>query len=130
MLRQALQNALFSRRVPRQFARLVRQAQDPAARPVLPGALAGPLPDEDAAALMAPLCNDVRWPASVAAYRRAAAADRARHPLTAGMPANVVPCAFWKDAPAQKPTRITADGPSNILMIQNRGTPAPRTSAP
>ncbi len=122
-LRQALQNALYSDGFFPQLARLVRQAQDPAARPVLPQALAGPLPDEDAATVMATVCNDVRWPASVPAYRRAVAADRARHPLTAGMPANVAACAFWKDAPAQKPTRITADGPSNILMIQNRRDP-------
>ncbi|SEE76806.1 TAP-like protein [Streptomyces sp. 2112.3] len=123
LLRQALHSALQSDDRFPSFARLVRQAQDPGARPVLPDALAGPLPDEQAAAMTATVCNDVRWPASVAAYRRAAAVDRARHPLTAGMPANVTPCAFWKDAPVQKPTRITADGPSNILMLQNRRDP-------
>ncbi|WP_199844943.1 alpha/beta hydrolase, partial [Streptomyces scabiei] len=29
----------------------------------------------------------------------------------------------WKDAPADRPTRITDRGPSNILMIQNRRDP-------
>lgn len=124
LLRQALLNSLQRDDLFPQLARLVRQAQDPAARPVLPDALAGPLPDESAAAMTATVCNDVRWPASVAAYRRAVALDRARHPLTAGMPVNVTPCAFWKNAPAQKPTRITAEGPSNILMLQNRRDPA------
>ncbi|MFG2830830.1 alpha/beta hydrolase [Streptomyces sp. NPDC048434] len=124
LLRQALQNALYSDGLFPPLARLVRQAQDPAARPVLPDALAGPLPDANAAAVMATICNDVRWPASVPGYRRAVAADRARHPLTAGMPANVVPCAFWKDAPADRPVRITAEGPSNILLVQNRRDPA------
>ncbi|MGW3007992.1 alpha/beta hydrolase [Streptomyces sp. NPDC001219] len=122
-LRQALQNALQSDGLFAGLGRLVRQAQDPAAVPVLPDALAGPMPDEDAAVTMATICNDVRWPAaSVPAHRRAVAADRARHPLTAGMPVNITPCAFWK-APAERPTRITADGPSNILMVQNRRDP-------
>ncbi|MFE1174412.1 alpha/beta hydrolase [Streptomyces sp. NPDC058773] len=121
-LRQALQNALAGDAMFAQVARLVRQAQDPAAEPVLPDAVAGPMPDEDASAVMATLCNDVRWPASVPAHRRAVAADRARHPLTAGMPVNISPCGFWK-APAERPTRITADGPSNILMVQNRRDP-------
>ncbi|MGA5560278.1 alpha/beta hydrolase [Streptomyces platensis] len=122
VLRQALQNALQSDALFAETARLVQQAQDPAAEPVLPDALAGPLPDQDAAAVMATVCNDVRWPASVPAHRRAVAADRARHPLTAGLPANITPCGFWK-APAEPPTRITADGPSNILMVQNRRDP-------
>jgi pimeloyl-ACP methyl ester carboxylesterase len=74
--------------------------------------------------MVAVICNDVRWPASVSSYRRAGAADRLRHPLTAGMPANITPCAFWKDAPAEKPTTITSKGPSNILMIQNLRDPA------
>lgn len=121
-LRQALQNALQSDALFAETARLIQQAQDPAAEPVLPDALAGPLPDQDAAATMAAVCNDVRWPASVPAHRRAVAADRARHPLTAGMPANITPCGFWQ-APAEPPTRITADGPSNILMVQNRRDP-------
>ncbi|MGY5123209.1 alpha/beta hydrolase [Streptomyces nigrescens] len=122
-LRQALQNALYSDGLFAGTARLIRQAQDPAAEPVLPDTLAGPLPDQDAAATMATVCNDVRWPASVPAHRRAVAADRARHPLTAGMPANITPCSFWQ-APAEPPTRITADGPSNILMVQNHRDPA------
>lgn len=122
-LRQAMQNALAGDDLFAELARLVRAAREPAAEPVLPAALAGPLPDEDAAVMMATICNDVRWPASVPAYRRAVAADRVRHPLTGGMPVNVLACAFWKDAPADAPTRITADGPADILMIQNRRDP-------
>ncbi|MEW1749142.1 alpha/beta hydrolase [Streptomyces angustmyceticus] len=130
LLRQALLDALYSDASFPGFARLVRQAQDPDATPVLPGALAGPLPDESAAAVLVTLCNDVRWPASVPAHRRAVAADRVRHPLTAGMPANLTPCSFWKEAPAERPARITDQGPSNILMLQNRRDPAtPYTGA-
>lgn len=39
------------------------------------------------------------------------------------MPVNALPCSFWQ-TPAQKPTRITDDGPSNILMLQSRRDPA------
>ncbi|WP_407288794.1 alpha/beta hydrolase [Streptomyces sp. BP-8] len=123
-LRQALQNALYDDDSFAPLARLVQAARLPAEKPVLPAALAQPLRDQDAAVTVAVICNDVRWPSSVPAYRRAVAADRVRHPLTAGMPANVSPCAFWKDAPAEQPTRITAEGPSNILMIQNLRDPS------
>ncbi|MFP3992687.1 alpha/beta hydrolase, partial [Streptomyces sp. E11-3] len=125
MLRQALQMALYSDADFPALARLVRAAQDPDGKPVLPGALTGPMSDEDAAVTMAVVCNDVnRWPRSVPGYARAVAADRARYPLTAGMPVNVTPCAFWKDAPSEKPTRITSDGPSNVLMIQSLRDPS------
>ncbi|MET9961759.1 alpha/beta hydrolase [Streptomyces sp. NPDC006326] len=123
-LRQALQNGLYGDALFPVVARLALAAQDPAAVPVLPPELARPLPDTDAAVAVGVICNDVRWPEGVGAYGAAAAADRAAHPLTAGMPANITPCAFWKDAPAERPTRITAQGPSNILMIQNLRDPA------
>ncbi|TQE22350.1 alpha/beta hydrolase [Streptomyces ipomoeae] len=123
-LRQAMQTALYDDTSFDELARLIRQAQDPKATPVLTPDVAGPMGDEDAAVTMAVICNDVRWPSSVAAHRRAVAVDRARHPLTAGMPVNITPCSFWKDAPVEKPTRITDDGPSNVLMVQYRRDPA------
>lgn len=124
MLRQALQTALYGDAQFPAFARLVRAAQDPKAVPELPKELAGVLPDSDAALMVGVICNDVAWPKGVSGYERAVAADRAAHPLTAGMPANITPCAFWKDAPAERPTRITDRGPSNILMVQNLRDPA------
>ncbi|MFC0844517.1 alpha/beta hydrolase [Streptomyces noboritoensis] len=123
-LRQALQLALESDGSFPMLARLVKEARDPKAVPVLPPPLAGPLSDQDAAAVVAVLCNDVSWPKSVPSYERAVAADRIRHPLTAGSPVNVLPCTFSKDAPAEKPVRITDEGPSNILMIQGLRDPA------
>ncbi|MFJ8311879.1 MULTISPECIES: alpha/beta hydrolase [unclassified Streptomyces] len=123
LLRQALQNALESDEAFPELAHLVKAAQDPGGKPVLPGALAAPLPDQGAAVAVAVICNDVAWPDSVPAYEKAVAADRARHPLTAGMPANITPCSFWKDGPVEKPARITSDGPSDILMIQNLRDP-------
>ncbi|MFZ3471768.1 alpha/beta hydrolase [Streptomyces sp. 4.24] len=124
MLRQALQNSLYGDALFPAFARLVRSAQDPAAVPVLPKELAGPLPDTDASLMVGVICNDAAWPKDPARYAGAVAADRVAHPLTAGMPVNITPCAFWKDAPAERPTRITGRGPSNILMVQNLRDPA------
>ncbi|MGK4579793.1 alpha/beta hydrolase [Kitasatospora sp. HPMI-4] len=76
------------------------------------------------AASVGTFCNDVAWPGPTADYRGAAAADRAAHPLTAGMPVNVMPCAFWPVRPAEAPTRVTPDGPSNVLLVQNLRDPA------
>ncbi|MGA4801460.1 alpha/beta hydrolase [Streptomyces lavendulocolor] len=122
-LRQALQTALHSDDRFPALAALIRAAQDPAGKPVLTPETAGPLTDEQAAVTAAVVCNDVRWPSSVPAHRRAVAEDRTRHPLTAGMPVNITPCSFWKHAPADRPTRISDRGPSNVLMIQNRRDP-------
>ncbi|MFF2007565.1 alpha/beta hydrolase [Streptomyces sp. NPDC058195] len=122
-LLQALQMAMPSDGSFAGFAALVRAAGDATAKPVLPGALSGPLPDADAAVAMGVVCNDVRWRGTVAAHRRAVAADRVAHPLTAGAPVNVTACSFWKDAPAEEPARITGEGPSNILLIQGLRDP-------
>jgi hypothetical protein len=48
---------------------------------------------------------------------------RAAYPLTAGMPANIRPCAFWPYLPAEPPTRIAPRGGA-VLMVQNRRDPA------
>ncbi|MFB7937199.1 alpha/beta hydrolase [Streptomyces sp. NPDC056049] len=122
--RQALQLALYSDAAFPGFARLVGQALDPKAVPALPPELSGAMPDEAAAITVGVICNDVDWPRSVPAYARAVAADRARYPLTGGMPVNITPCAFWKGGAVEKPVRLTDDGPSNILMIQNLRDPA------
>ncbi|MFE5481830.1 alpha/beta hydrolase [Streptomyces sp. NPDC056527] len=123
VLRQALQNALYSDGAFAGFARLVVDAQVPDRKPTLPPQLSDALSDEDAAIMVGVICNDVKWPRSVPAHQRAVTADRARHPLTAGLPANITPCSFWK-APSEKPTRITDRGPSNILMIQSLRDPS------
>ncbi|MBT2527922.1 alpha/beta fold hydrolase [Streptomyces sp. ISL-99] len=124
-LRQALQNALYSDKAFPQVARLIKQARDQGAEVVLTPDIAKALSDQDAAVTMGVICNDVRWPAPTASsLERAVAADRARYPLTAGMPVNVTPCAFWKREPVEKPTRITGRGPSNILMVQSLRDPA------
>ncbi|ALG13419.1 alpha/beta hydrolase [Kibdelosporangium phytohabitans] len=87
-----------------------------------------PVPPESvlqniAAVAGATICNDVAWPTSVQVYQRDVLRSRARHPMTAGMAANIPPCAFWP-FPAGEPVRVSADGPSNILMVQSARDPA------
>ncbi|MFD3514205.1 alpha/beta hydrolase [Streptomyces sp. NPDC058657] len=127
-LRQALQTGLGSDAHFPAIARMMKSALapagSPAGTPVLTPEIAGPLPDTDAAVVMASICNDVRWPADISAYPEAVARDRASHPLTAGMPANLNACNFWKPAPTHTPTRLTDRGPSHILITQNLRDPA------
>ncbi|MFJ8472647.1 alpha/beta hydrolase [Kitasatospora sp. NPDC094011] len=70
------------------------------------------------------LCNDVAWPTDPAGYAKDVAADRAARPLTAGLPVNVMPCAFWPFKPAEPPVRVTDRGPANVLLAQNLRDPA------
>jgi pimeloyl-ACP methyl ester carboxylesterase len=92
------------------------------------GTPAPPIPPADLANLVAvqtaTACNDVAWPGSDHDYAGDVARNRAAYPLTAGMPVNIRPCAFWPYRPAEPPTRVTARGPHNIVMIQNRRDPA------
>ncbi|MFJ2754487.1 alpha/beta hydrolase [Nocardioides sp. NPDC087217] len=69
------------------------------------------------------ICNDARWPSSVATYQRNVAVDRIRYPLFGAAGANITPCAYWPD-PAEPQVRITDRGPANVLMVQNLRDPA------
>ncbi|WP_329471401.1 alpha/beta hydrolase [Streptomyces sp. NBC_01723] len=90
----------------------------------------GPLPskpptaasDNFPASRLHVLCNDSRWPQDVAAYQAGAAADRKAYPMLGGSTGNVTPCAFWPE-PKEKPVRISDEGPSNVLMVQNERDP-------
>lgn len=123
ILRQAVQQALYSDVNFPWLAQLIKAAEDPHTTLALPPGYATPMPDRDAAVFTATQCNDVSWPHDVRGYARAVATDRIRHPLTAGQPVNITPCAFWHTEPIDKPVRITSDGPSNILMLQNLRDP-------
>ncbi|MGV9852748.1 alpha/beta hydrolase [Streptomyces sp. NPDC003442] len=115
-LRQSMLNALYSRDDFEGLARLIADAdagKSPADPPADP-------PQDAAAVSLATICNDVEWPTSLPGYARDVAASRKSHPLTAGMPVNVTPCTFWHDAPRDKPVRITDQGPSNVLLVQNK----------
>jgi pimeloyl-ACP methyl ester carboxylesterase len=85
---------------------------------------ATPNPGDNALTVfLAVTCNDVEWPEDVATYRRAVAEDRVRYPLFGAASANILPCAYWRTAPAEPPVTITDEGPRNVLILQNRHDP-------
>ncbi|MFE5868070.1 alpha/beta hydrolase [Streptomyces roseifaciens] len=125
VLRQSLQLSLYDPDRYPQAAALIQAARSGGDSPLTaPDPFPEPLPQRDAAVFAGILCNDGSWSRDVSSYERGVAADRARYPLTAGMPASITPCAFWKGEPAEKPTRVTSRGPSNILMVQNLRDPS------
>jgi pimeloyl-ACP methyl ester carboxylesterase len=75
--------------------------------------------DNQATVALALTCGDAAWSHDVAGYTARTAADRKRWPLTAGMPANIWPCAYWH-APIEAPVKVTSSGPRNVLILQNR----------
>lgn len=97
-------------------AAAVRKARGYAALPVL---------DENFfSATLAVQCGDVPWPTELSQYQRDVATDSKRYPLVGAMTANMTPCARWPLAPKEEPTRITDDGPSKALVLQNLRDPA------
>ncbi|MEU3147501.1 MULTISPECIES: alpha/beta hydrolase [unclassified Streptomyces] len=85
------------------------------------------LPTDNALAVfLSVTCNDVEWPENVNTYRRGVAEDRERYPLYGAATANITPCAFWPYAPAEPPVEVEAEGPRNVLLLQNlRDAPTP-----
>ncbi|WP_432198342.1 alpha/beta hydrolase [Streptomyces sp. bgisy027] len=75
--------------------------------------------DNQATMFLALLCGDAEWPHDTDGYATRTAADREAWPLTAGMPANIWACAFWKE-PVEQPVTVTDEGPRNTLILQNR----------
>ncbi|KAA6221470.1 alpha/beta hydrolase [Streptomyces albofaciens JCM 4342] len=131
VLRQQLLTSLHSDSRLDGLITLMRAARAKLDDPKAPDLPAQPVPSpadieaqqQTAAVSTATLCNDVAWPRSPGKHARDVAADRVRHPLTAGMPVNITPCSFWPAPPAERPVRITPHGPSNVLLIQNRRDP-------
>lgn len=75
--------------------------------------------DNQATMFLALVCGDAEWPHNVDGYAARTAANRKAWPLTAGMPTNIWACAFWKK-PTEAPVAVTATGPRNTLILQNR----------
>jgi pimeloyl-ACP methyl ester carboxylesterase len=69
------------------------------------------------------ICNDSRWPTLLKTYQRNVAIDRVKHPMFGAAGANIGPCAYWPK-PAEAPVKISDNGPSNVLMLQNDRDPA------
>lgn len=121
-LRAVMFNSLYADAAFPQLAAFLRSARTGTPAPPLPA-----LPPSFGnllAAQMATACNDTTWPTEAHDYAGDVARNRVSHPLTGGMPANIMPCAFWPYRPVEPATRITSRGPKNILMIQNRRDPA------
>jgi hypothetical protein len=76
--------------------------------------------DNQATMVLAMLCGDTTWSREVDTYADATAAARAKYPLSAGMPTNILPCAFWSQKPIEPVVKITSHGPRTILILQNR----------
>jgi hypothetical protein len=85
----------------------------------VPGTPAVPA-DNQVTMSLAIICGDIAWSRDVSAYEKNVAADRKKYPLSAGMPANIWPCAFWPNKPVEKPIKVTATGPHDVLILQNR----------
>jgi hypothetical protein len=80
--------------------------------------------DNTWSAFLAVTCNDTDWPENVATYRRDVAADRQRYPLFGAAAANITPCAYWHNDPVDPPVEFDAEGPENVLVLQNLRDPA------
>ena len=80
--------------------------------------------DNQFAVLYAIACNDIEWSHDIGMYARNSRVDRLVFPITAGMPANIWPCAFWPNRPVEPPVKVTDRGPRNVLILQNLRDPA------
>ena len=128
-LRAVMFNSLYSDAAFPQLATFLRAAATGSPAPPIPAPPAEALQNL-IAVQMATACNDVSWPGPNHDYAGDVARNRAAYPLTGGMPANIQPCTYWPYPPAEPATRISPDGPHNIVMIQNRRDPAtPLTGA-
>lgn len=121
-LRAVMFNSLYADAAFPQLGAFLQAANNGTPAPPVPST--PPNFDNLLAVQNATACNDVAWPGPNHDYAGDVARDRAAYPLTGGMPANIRPCAFWPYRPAEPATRVSQDGPRNILMIQNRRDPA------
>ncbi len=80
-------------------------------------------PDNALTVFLAVTCNDSNWPEDVKTYRRDVAEDRKRYPMFGAAGATITPCAYWKYEPSEPPVKINDDGPTTVLILQNRRDP-------
>ncbi|KUF16439.1 alpha/beta hydrolase [Streptomyces silvensis] len=123
VLRQSVLTALYDPDDFPRLAELIRAAREGRTPPAPPSPPAAVLRNSVTVGA-GTLCNDIAWPRSAAVYAKGVAASRAAFPLTAGMPRNAMLCAAWPYRPQEAPVRITDDGPSNVLLVQNERDPA------
>ncbi|MFD8393561.1 alpha/beta hydrolase [Streptomyces sp. NPDC059680] len=119
VFRQTMLDSLYDPDDYPALAKLILAAQKGTVPPA-PHAPPEPVLQNVTAVSAATLCNDVAWPRSAAGYEKEVAENRAKFPLTAGMPRNATVCAAWPYTPKEPAVRITDRGPSTVLMVQNR----------
>ncbi|MEV6637790.1 alpha/beta hydrolase [Actinoplanes sp. NPDC051470] len=124
IFREQTRGGLYDDRSFGDLARFWQEFSDPASPPTAGAALAEPAWDNSLAVLYGIVCGDVSWPRDTNVYARASAASRRAYPATAGMPANIWPCAFWAHRPVEPPVKVTDRGPRNVLILQNLRDPA------
>jgi pimeloyl-ACP methyl ester carboxylesterase len=95
---------------------------NPGPPPVLPRDIQAPL-DNSVVSGLAVLCDDVQWSRTPLQYQTELDQDSQSYPLFGPYPSNIWECAFWPNAPIEPPVQITANGPANILMLQNLRDP-------
>ncbi|GAA1028886.1 MULTISPECIES: alpha/beta hydrolase [Amycolatopsis] len=111
----------------RSFPRLAQAWQTLLANQAPPGvALPAPTPAKQSqiGTMISVLCGDNAWPRTISTYQDNVARDRAAYPLIGGSTANVLPCAHWPNQPIEAPVRLSDQGPSNLLLVQNTRDPA------
>ena len=123
IFREQTRSALYDDRAFPYLAQFWQLFADPA-RSAGPAGLAEPAADNSIAVLYGIVCGDVSWPRDPRLYARTSAASRRAYPATAGMPANIWPCAFWAHRPVEPPVKVTDRGPRNVLILQNLRDPA------
>jgi pimeloyl-ACP methyl ester carboxylesterase len=128
IFREQTRGALYDDRAFPDLARFWQEFSDPADPPARSAALATgaaePAADNSVAVLYAIVCGDVSWSRDITRYARNSAASRRMYPATAGMPANIWPCAFWAHRPVEPPVKVTDRGPRTVLILQNLRDPA------
>jgi hypothetical protein len=80
--------------------------------------------DNQQVASLAIVCDDAAWSRSVPQYSAELSADSQAFPEFGALGSNIEPCAFWPNPPKEPLVGVTANGPSNILMLQNMRDPA------
>ncbi|MGW5131611.1 alpha/beta hydrolase [Streptomyces sp. NPDC004135] len=118
VLRQTMLTSLYDPDDYPVLARTILAARKGTVPPV-PESPPQPVLQNVAAVGIGTICNDVDWPDSAAAYQGDVDESRARFPLTAGMPRGPMACAALPYEPREPAVRITARGPSNVLLVQN-----------
>jgi hypothetical protein len=81
------------------------------------------VPEDNLMAGMGILCGDTSWSRITMQYLAEYTLDQLQYPLFGGLGSNIWPCAFWT-APREPLVPITANGPANIMIVQNLRDPA------